>query len=162
MQWLYTDMGEYSGRVFAWLMACFPAYCIMYIYSTLLTANGNLLLLNKIALAGVIINLSLNLWLIPEQQALGAARVAFITQTTLGLLYIFFSGKKLHLDKSIRLIAAHLGYVLMLGIAGYLCTRLEIYWLYAMLMYAASGLLLIFLFRFVSVASIKSLMARQN
>ena len=60
MQWLYTEMDEYSGRVFAWLMACFPAYCIMYIYSTLLTANGNLVLLNKVAIAGVVINLSLN------------------------------------------------------------------------------------------------------
>lgn len=160
MQWLYTDMNEYSGQVFAWLMACFPAYCIMYIYSTLLTANGNLILLNKVAVVGVVINLSLNLWLIPEQQALGAAKVAFITQTTLALLYIFFSGKKLQLDKSIRLLAAHLGYVLMLGASAYLCTRLEIYWLYAMCIYAASGLLLIFLFRFVSISSVKALMAK--
>lgn len=160
MQWLYTDMNEYSGQVFAWLMACFPAYCIMYIYSTLLTANGNLILLNKVAITGVIINLSLNLWLIPEQQALGAAKVAFITQTALALLYIFFSGKKLQLDKSIRLLAAHLGYVLMLGASGYLCTRLEIYWLYAMCIYAASGLLFIFLFRFVSISSVKALMAK--
>ncbi|MBW7912913.1 MAG: polysaccharide biosynthesis C-terminal domain-containing protein [Taibaiella sp.] len=160
MQWLYTDMDAYSGRVFAWLMACFPAYCIMYIYSTLLTANGNLALLNKVAIVGVVINLSLNLWLIPEQQALGAAKVAFITQTTLAFLYIFFSGRKLHMHKGIKLLAAHMGYVLLLGTAGFLCAQLHIYWLYAMLLYGLCGLVLIFLFRFVSVSSVKALMAK--
>jgi O-antigen/teichoic acid export membrane protein len=160
MQWLYTDMDEYSGRVFAWLMACFPAYCIMYIYSTLLTANGNLVLLNKVAIAGVVINLSLNFWLIPEHQALGAAQVAFVTQSTLAFLYIFFSGRKLQLDKGVKLVAAHIGYVLLLGAAGYGCAQLQLYWLYAMLLYALCGLVLIFLFRFVSVASVKALMTK--
>lgn len=160
MQWLYTDMDQYSGHVFAWLMSCFPAYCIMYIYSTLLTANGNLILLNKVAIAGVVINLSLNFWLIPEQQALGAAKVAFVTQTTLAVLYMFFSGRKLPLDKGIKLVAAHIGYVLLLGAVGYACTLLHINWLYAMVLYALCGLVLIFLFRFVSVASVKALMAK--
>ena len=160
MQWLYTEMDEYSGRVFAWLMACFPAYCIMYIYSTLLTANGNLVLLNKVAIAGVVINLSLNFWLIPEHQALGAAQVAFVTQSTLAFLYIFFSGRKLQLDKGVKLVAAHIGYVLLLGAAGYGCAQLQLYWLYAMLLYALCGLVLIFLFRFVSVASVKALMTK--
>lgn len=160
MQWLYTDMDAYSGKVFAWLMACFPAYCIMYIYSTLLTANGNLLLLNKVAIAGVVINLSLNFWLIPERQALGAAQVAFITQTTLAFLYIFFSGRKLQLDKGIKLVAAYMGYVLLLATAGYACSQLQVYWLHSMLLYALCGLALIFLFRFVSVASVKALMAK--
>lgn len=160
MQWLYTDMDAYSGKVFGWLMACFPAYCIMYIYSTLLTANGNLILLNKVAVAGVAINLSLNFWLIPEQQALGAAQVAFITQTTLAFLYIFFSGRKLQLDKGIKLVAAHMGYVLLLGAVGYGCTRLQLFWLYAMLLYALCGLVLIFLFRFVSLSSVRALMAK--
>ena len=160
MQWLYTEMDEYSGRVFAWLMACFPAYCIMYIYSTLLTANGNLVLLNKVAIAGVVINLSLNFWLIPEHQALGAAQVAFVTQSTLAFPYIFFSGRKLQLDKGVKLVAAHIGYVLLLGAAGYGCAQLQLYWLYAMLLYALCGLVLIFLFRFVSVASVKALMTK--
>lgn len=160
MQWLYTDMDAYSGKVFGWLMACFPAYCIMYIYSTLLTANGNLILLNKVAVAGVAINLSLNFWLIPERQALGAAQVAFITQTTLAFLYIFFSGRKLQLDKGIKLVAAHMGYVLLLGAVGYGCTRLQLFWLYAMLLYALCGLVLIFLFRFVSLSSVRALMAK--
>src|SRR5690606_20749910 len=111
-----------------WLMACFPAYCIMYVYSTLLTANGNLVLLNKIAVIGVVLNLSLNYWLIPQQQALGAARVAFITQSTLAFLYIFFSGKKLQLPRSPRWLGAHIGFIVMLGIAGYVCRLIPAAW----------------------------------
>ncbi|MCB9045137.1 MAG: polysaccharide biosynthesis C-terminal domain-containing protein [Chitinophagales bacterium] len=160
MQLLYTDADAYGGQVFAWLMACFPAYCIMYIYSTLLTANGNLILLNKIAVVGVIINLSLNLWLIPQHQALGAAQVAFITQSTLAVLYMFFSGKNLKLAKSIKLVAAHLGYILMLGITGYGCTLLPVEWMYQMFLFGAVSLVWIFVFRFVSVGSVKALMEK--
>lgn len=158
MQLLYTDADAYEGLVFTWLMACFPAYCIMYIYSTLLTANGNLVLLNKVALAGVIINLSLNFWMIPHYHALGAAQVAFVTQSTLAVLYILFSGKNLQLPKSFKLLSAHIGYVLMLAITGYGCTLLPIDWLYQLLLFGTCALIWIFTFRFVSLKSIKLLM----
>lgn len=157
MQLLYTHADGYSGQVFAWLMACFPAYCIMYIYSTLLTANGNLALLNKIAFVGVVINLSLNLWLIPQQQALGAARVAFITQSVLAMLYIFFSGKKMELPLSQKWLAAHIGFILMLVAIGYGSRLLHAGWLLQISIYALAGIAMIFLFRFVSVKAILSL-----
>lgn len=157
MQLLYDDTDAYSGQVFAWLMACFPAYCIMYVYSTLLTANGNLLLLNKIAVVGVIINLSLNLWLIPERQALGAAQVAFITQSVLAFMYIFFSGKKLELPRNLKWLGAHAGYIVMLAIAGYCSRMLHIPWMMQLLVFGATGVLLVFVFRFVSVKAIRQL-----
>lgn len=161
MQLLYKDTDANSGRIFAWLMACFPAYCIMYIYSTLLTANGNLVLLNKIAIVGVIINLSLNLWLIPEYHALGAARVAFITQASMSVLYIFFSGKQLRLPTSFKWIGAHLSYILLLATTGFLCRQTGINWMYQLGILGLAGFVLLFLFRFVNLRSIKTLMERK-
>ena len=69
--------------VFACLIASFPAWCLMYVYSTLLTANGSLKTLNIIAFVGVVVNLSLNFYLIPQDKAIGGAITSFITQTGL-------------------------------------------------------------------------------
>lgn len=163
MQLLYDDTDAYSGKVFGWLMACFPAYCIMYIYSTLLTANGNMMLLNKIAVVGVVINLSLNLWLIPEKQALGAAQVAFATQATMAFLYIFFSGKKLQLPQNIKWVAAYALYLLLLVGIAYACSQfLPVDWIYQLLLFGAVSVVLIFLFRFVSVQSVKTFMEKKG
>lgn len=160
MMLLYTNADSYSGAVFSWLMACFPAYCVMYVYSTLLTANNDLKLLNKVAIAGVVINLSLNFWLIPEQQALGAAKTAFITQTFLAVLYIFFSGKKLNLAGDTRWLITHGCFIAVVIGAGYISRLIPFSWVWQLAAYAAFGFCMIFLFKFVSIQSIKKLMEK--
>jgi O-antigen/teichoic acid export membrane protein len=160
MQLLYKDMDTYGGNVLAWLMGCFPAYCIMYVYSTLLTANGALKLLNRIALAGVIINLSINFYLIPTHHALGAAITACITQSVLAICYILFSGKKLSLPRNSKWVSAHIGFVLLLVLVAYGSTMLNIMWLYQLAIYTIVAVALIFAFRFVSFRSIGQLMEK--
>lgn len=162
MQLLYDDTDAYSGKVFAWLMACFPAYCIMYIYSTLLTANGNMQLLNKVAIAGVLINLPLNLWLIPQGQALAAAQVAFATQGTMAILYIFFSGKKLQLPKSPKWVGAYVFYLILLATAAYLYRQLPMQWLYQLVLFVGTSAILVFLFRFISIKSVKTFLEKKG
>jgi len=51
-----------------------------YLYGTLLTANNNLRHLNFLAASTVVINISLNLILIPKYQAYGAAISSLISQ----------------------------------------------------------------------------------
>ncbi|HXS37230.1 MAG TPA: oligosaccharide flippase family protein, partial [Flavipsychrobacter sp.] len=97
MHLLYTAPSAQSGLIFAWLMVSFPAFSILYVYSTLLTANGDLILLNKLAVFGVIINLGLNFYFIPHYQAVGAAFVTFVTQTALAIGFAIFSVKKINL-----------------------------------------------------------------
>ena len=79
------------------VMACFPAYCIMYIYSTLLTANGNIKLLIAIAISGSILSVGLNWILIIHYQALGAAITAFVVEWSLAALYIIYCIRKFSL-----------------------------------------------------------------
>jgi O-antigen/teichoic acid export membrane protein len=73
----------------------------MYIFGTLLTANGSLKILNILALIALIANFGLNLWLIPKYQALGAAYAAIITQSFIGFSNCFFAYKvlKMSFDK---------------------------------------------------------------
>ena len=61
-------------------MSCFVAISTSYIFGTLLTANGNLRELNLMAASGILINITMNLFLIPRFQAAGSAVSSLITQ----------------------------------------------------------------------------------
>ena len=69
-----------SGPTFALLMIGLIGSASSYVFGTLLTANGNLRQLNIIALAGLIVNLSLNFLLIPVMKTEGAAIASLATQ----------------------------------------------------------------------------------
>lgn len=155
---LYTAATDYDGVVFAWLMASFPAFCMMYVYSTLLTANGSLKLLNRIALVGVIVNLSLNFVLIPQMQALGAAITSVVTQVVVTLCFIIFAGKNVQLPRNAKWIGAHISYLVLIVVIGYGVTLLPITWMYQLVIFGLACLLLIFVFRFASLKAVKLLM----
>ncbi len=160
MHVLYPAAGAYDGKVLAWLMSAFPAFCIMYVYSTLLTANGNLKLLNMIALAGVVINIGSNLYFIPREHALGAAIVAFITQSSLAVCYIFYSRQRLSLPYDRRWIAAHTFFPLVCLLAGKGISLLPVAWELQLSGFVFAGGILVFVFRFITVDSMRLLMKR--
>jgi len=76
----YTEHTAESAPVFALLIGCFVAVCSTYVFGTLLTAGGNLKYLNWMAAAGAVLNIALNLVLIPRMHAEGAAWASLITQ----------------------------------------------------------------------------------
>jgi O-antigen/teichoic acid export membrane protein len=146
--------------VFAILMASFPAWCLMYVYSTLLTANGSLKTLNIIAFAGVIINLSLNFYLIPHYKAVGGAVTSFITQTSLALTFVVFAARIIKLPFNPRWAAAHVGYLLFTVALAYATIRFlgQASWLLQLAFFGAVCVAFMFVFRFVTVHSVKQLM----
>ncbi len=78
----------HSSKVFGLLMLSFCAISTMYIFSTLLTANNNLKYLNLIAFTGMIVNMGLNLLLIPEYKAFGSAVATVITQFSIAAIQV--------------------------------------------------------------------------
>ncbi|HYX05480.1 MAG TPA: oligosaccharide flippase family protein [Bacteroidales bacterium] len=80
MDWLYWNHAAQSSSVFAILMTSFIGIAGSYIYGTLLTANGSLKKLNIIAGFTLVLNLLLNILLIPHYQVLGSAIACLITQ----------------------------------------------------------------------------------
>ncbi len=158
MQLLYTDSTEQGALVFSLLMSSFPAFCIMYVYSTLLTASGNLKLLNKIALGGVITNITMNLFLIPLYRSAGAATAALITQSSLALCFILFAKKDMLLTTNIKWVIAHLAFLMLLLFAAYAVRLFQVQWHFQLFIFALVGVTAIFLFRFISLGSIKKLM----
>jgi O-antigen/teichoic acid export membrane protein len=80
MKLMYKHHIAESAVIFSILMMCFAAISTTYIFGTLLTANGNLRELNLMAASGILINIVLNLFLIPKFLAAGSAVSSFITQ----------------------------------------------------------------------------------
>lgn len=84
-----------TGKTFGLLMFCFISFTMTYIFGTLLTAGGKLKTLNIIAGTSVIVNIILNLILIPDQGAYGAAIASFYTQAVTAICQIILVFKLL-------------------------------------------------------------------
>ncbi|HPS83955.1 MAG TPA: oligosaccharide flippase family protein [Bacteroidales bacterium] len=91
MNWLYKEHVTESARVLQILMFTFIPVSSVYIFGTLLTAWGSMKKLNIIALCGVILNIGLNLVLIPQFLERGAAWSALITQSLVAISQIVLS-----------------------------------------------------------------------
>ncbi len=95
MSLLYTSNTDFSADILGILMIGFTGIATTYIFGTLLTANGSLKQLNLMAMAGMILNVTLNLILIPRYQSFGSAYASLATQIFTGVaqlvlaIYIF-------------------------------------------------------------------------
>ncbi|MBA3648169.1 MAG: oligosaccharide flippase family protein [Chitinophagales bacterium] len=87
MNSLYHEGSVYSAKILSILIFSFIGTCSVFIFGTLLTANGNIKELILISLFGVIVNYTLNQILIRKYQALGAAEASAISN----LLIAFFN-----------------------------------------------------------------------
>ncbi len=125
MRLLYHASGPYDARVFGWVMSCLPAYSLMYVYSTLLTANGALRLLNILAAGAVALNIGCNLYMIPRYGALGAAQTACITQWAIASCSVLAALRMNRIRISFRWAGALLLYAALLVCAGW---GLQHYW----------------------------------
>jgi len=76
----YAENINEASVSFGFLILSFIPVSITYIFGTLLTANGSLKQLNFMAIGGLILNVTLNLILIPNMKAEGAAIATLITQ----------------------------------------------------------------------------------
>ncbi len=91
MDLMYFDHIDESASVFKVLMGCFIATSTTYIFGTLLTANGNLKYLNLVAAGGMLLNIVLNIFLIPVYGSLGSAWASLITQSVMAVVQLFLA-----------------------------------------------------------------------
>ncbi|MFM1932593.1 MAG: hypothetical protein RL226_1896 [Bacteroidota bacterium] len=77
---VYTQDIEKATPIFQVLMTSFLFLMMGHLWSTVLTAYGDLKVLNWAALGAVVLNILLNLILIPKYEALGSAVASLITQ----------------------------------------------------------------------------------
>jgi O-antigen/teichoic acid export membrane protein len=91
MQLLYKQATPFSGDVLGVLMGSFVAVSGTYIFSTLIGSAGHVARMNWTFIVAFLINIGLNLILIPQFKALGTAISTLITQFFVMVVVIFLS-----------------------------------------------------------------------
>lgn len=104
MKSLYIESTAYWGQIFGYLMLSFIAVAFSYIFGTLLTANGNLKVLNWTAGISVLVNILLNYFLIPQYHALGATFATLVSLFGVAIIHFFFANRFFNLKISYRFI----------------------------------------------------------
>ena len=144
LDWMYTEHIDTSSRIFPLLMLGFMAISTTYIFGTLLTANGNLRELNILAASAVGINIVLNLILIPEYQALGAAISSLVTQVYMALIQVIISIIKLKFVSDFGFASRLAVFILLLLLIGYLAGRFMAPWYQGAILMMGSSVVLMF------------------
>ncbi len=93
MEWVYVSHIVESSESFSILILSFIPISMTYIFGTLLTANGNLKYLNWMAIFGVLLNVVLNIVLIPKLMSYGAATATLITQSLTAIVQLVIAYK---------------------------------------------------------------------
>lgn len=149
MQALYPHSTTYAINTFGMVMFCFVAYAFMYVYGTLLTANGSLKTLNTLATIALLINFAANFWLIPKYQAFGAAIAAVLTQFFIGITNTFFGIARLKLHFQHNYIKKLLLAAIFLMVSSYGISLIVTHWLTGLIINLSLGAAAMLLFKLV-------------
>lgn len=147
MNLLYHHSTDLSINVFAITMLSFISFGFMYVFGTLLTAHGSLMLLNKLSLIALVVNVLLNMLLIPIHKALGAAIAALITQGFIALSNTYFAYKLDGLRFNLSLFVKILLYVTALILTSVLTKQLIESWLIAVSVSLSVAIMMLFTFK---------------
>jgi O-antigen/teichoic acid export membrane protein len=137
----YSESFIASGPVFGILMCCFVAISTTYIFGTLLTANGSLKALNLMAVAGIIINIVLNLVLIPKYAAYGSAVATLFTQFLTAIIQVIIAQYIFKFRVNYKLLLTITVFVAGVFLIGKFTENLhETWWINLCIMLAASAI----------------------
>ena len=147
---LYAVHAKESAHIFSILMLSFIAISTTYIFGTLLTANGNLKQLNIMAASGMV----LNIILIKQLEAYGAALSSMITQYLTAIIQVILAQRIFKFRINYRLINTLIVFTLGVIVINYGTKMLQLNWMINfVIMVACCGL-----WAFVSgVLNIKSI-----
>ncbi len=161
MNLLYRDTTAESTTVFTLLMISLPAFSLSNIYSTVLTAASKLQRMIGIAAIGVLLNLTLNFWLIPNHFAVGAAVAACATQWLVALLFLRNAKRLVPFSAPLKWVLTFGFYFLILLLAGYCLQFLPLFWMVRCAMLLAVAAMLMFAFRFIAVRELMALISKK-
>jgi len=160
MEVLYHSNTEYSSDILGILMTGFIGIATTYIFGTLLTANGSLKQLNWMAFAGMVINVSLNLYLIPRYQAFGSAYASLFTQIVTAGAQVILATVIFKLKPNYLFIVKLLAFAGATVVLALISEQFEI-WFYGYMFLIATAVLSAFILGlFNIVALFKTLLAK--
>jgi len=173
MQWLYPrgDLEtaiEFAGRlsqsarVYGILMFGFLGSTTMYVFSTLLTANGNLKQLNLVALSGIIVNFGINILLIPKLQAAGAAYASLATQLFTAGAYLIMAQYFFRFKVDYRFIFTLLLFVMLVTGFNFISRELSYPWLVSFSIMLIASFVSAFILKLINIPEIIRLLKEKS
>jgi len=160
MEVLYHAHVLSSSNVFKILMLTIAPLSATYIFGSLLTANGNIQKLNIIALVAMVLNIGMNIILIPKYLAIGSAVASVCTQLFIIIAEIVVAVKifSLKITKSyfIRLFCFSIFTVFV----GWLSLKLPFDWKFNFTVMICFSVLLVFIFGLVKIKEVVSLVKK--
>lgn len=159
---LYSQADENWVRVFRLLMWSFVPMSSVYVFGTLLTANGSMKWLIQIAVVGVVINLLLNFWLIPQMGALGCAVAAVFTQLLVAGLHLLAAKVKFDLHANVQSMLKLAGFCVFCIATIFLVSKLSIPWVWLFILSGAGSVSLAYIFGLVPVQELMKIVQRKQ
>ena len=163
MSWAHSEATPYYGEIMIYLMLSFIFLSIAYIFGSLIVASNKLKNLNILLLGGVVLNFLLNMYLIPNDHALGAAKATFITQALMSIGQIVLVYQLINVKISSRLL-------LSIAVFGLLCALIfgSIYayipfgWVYKAILSISFMMIAALLLKLVDLKMLTSLINRKK
>ena len=154
MQLLYHNHVNTSADIFGLLIIGFIGISTTYIFGTLLTANGSMKQLNFMALAGIIINVVINLILIPELLAKGSAIASLTTQSVTAIMQVLIAVKVFKFKINYKLLATLFLFIAGIISSAFLFTKYLNNWYYGFFAIIITGFLLAFVLRLINLKAL--------
>ncbi|REJ84449.1 MAG: hypothetical protein DWQ44_09435 [Bacteroidetes bacterium] len=155
MDLMYSgDHIEESANVFRILMLCFVPWSATYIFGTLLTANGNLKQLNLMATTGMLINVIMNLVLIPKLAATGSAISSISTQLFTAMTQILMVQLVFRFKMNYSFIIRTALFILLCIVLNIFISKTEVFWIYRLILAGLSCLGLAFALQLISIKNL--------
>jgi len=156
------DATSYSSKILSTLIFSFLGTSTVYIFGTLLTANGNLKELILISAIAVLLNVVLNLVFIPREAAYGAAVAAAATNLLIGALNFGLSVKIFGFKINYRFISRLLIFSLLVTLLFYTGEWWQLNWMLAVLLLGTCSLGLAFLLGLIEWTKITTLLREKG
>lgn len=159
---LYDDTVQVSYHAWIFLALSFLPICFTIVFGTLLTANGNMKILNIVSGVGLAICIGVNCLLAPKYGALGTAIATFCTHTTVGVTQWFIVRYKMK-EKLLPMTWIKL-FVLGVLMAGLMIAQLifKINMFYWIILSGSVWAILIFGLRIIEIKAILGLLGKNR
>ena len=130
MDLLYLENKYAASLIFGKIIFSFIAVSTMYVFGSLLTANGNLKQLNIISFAALVVNFTLNIILVPKYLALGSAYANLATQFVAAVPQLILACIVFKFKFDLKYVASIFIFILGVIIISYVSKEFEYSWYY--------------------------------
>ena len=121
-QLLYHNADEKAIAVLQWCLPALAGYSLVQIYGTVMTATGQVVQFCIIIAGAVVLNIVLNLFLIPGWGAKGCCIAALISQGLCGITTMVYVQKRIQINIHLRSLLMYIFIAAILCIVYFYCT----------------------------------------